>query len=78
MWQLFCLILAQGSLNLKQQRINIMKYPTGWTIGQFIEELILICEILEIPGMKTKRDELLDEISERFSVEERETAGLSF
>ena len=55
-----------------------MKYPTGWTIGQFVEELILICEILEIPGMKTKRDELLDEISERFSVEERETAGLSF
>jgi hypothetical protein len=55
-----------------------MKYPSSWTIGQFIEELFLICEILEIPGMKTKRDELLDEISERFSVEERETAGLSF
>ena len=55
-----------------------MKYPSTWTIGNFIEELILICEILEIPGMRAKRDELLDQISERFTKEQREQAGLGF
>jgi hypothetical protein len=55
-----------------------MKYPSTWTIGQFIEELILICEVLEVPGMKSRRDEIIDEISERFSQEERQNAGLAF
>lgn len=55
-----------------------MKYPSTWTIGNFIEELILICEILEVPGMKAKRDEVIDQINERFTKEQRESAGLAF
>ena len=55
-----------------------MKYPLNWTLKDFIEELICICEILEIPGMKSKRDEVLDAINERFTQEERENAGLGF
>ena len=55
-----------------------MKYPATWTIGQFIEELILICEVLEVPGMKSRRDEIIDQITERFSKDEREQAGLAF
>jgi hypothetical protein len=55
-----------------------MKYPEHWTIGNFIEELIMICEVLEVPGMKAKRDEVIDQIMERFTKKQREDAGLVF
>ena len=34
----------------------------NWTFSQYIEEIILLSEIAEIPGMKQKREELIREV----------------
>jgi hypothetical protein len=48
----------------------------NWTIKDYIEELICICEVIEIPGFKAKRDELLAEMQARFTADELEDAGI--
>jgi hypothetical protein len=50
----------------------------NWKLGEFIEEMILICEIVEVPGMKQRLSEIKTVIKERFTEEEREAAGLVF
>ena len=40
-----------------------------WTFSQYIEEIVLISEIIEIPGMKQKRDTLIKEVWERYPAE---------
>ena len=52
-----------------------MKYDT-WTIKDFVEELICICEVIEVPGFKAKRDALLAEMQKRFTQDELEDAGI--
>ena len=47
-----------------------------WTIKDFIEELICICEVIEVPGFKSKRDALLKEMQKRFTADELEDAGI--
>lgn len=51
---------------------------SGWTIGDYIEELICICEIVDVPGMRAKLEALQREIVEKFDEEVREAAGLLF
>lgn len=50
----------------------------NWTIRDYLEELICICEILEVPGMRNKLESLKEEICQRFTEEEREAVGLLF
>lgn len=50
----------------------------AWTIHDFIEEMIYIAEIIEVPGMQTRMNEIKDMVIKRFTDEERETAGLLF
>jgi hypothetical protein len=33
-----------------------------WTFASYIEEIVMLSEIIEIPGMKAKRDELIREV----------------
>lgn len=40
-----------------------------WTFSQYIEEIVMLSEILEIPGMKQKRTELIAEVWDRFRQE---------
>ena len=40
-----------------------------WTFSQYIEEIVMISEIIEIPGMKQKRDILIKEVWERYPAE---------
>ena len=40
-----------------------------WTFSQYIEEIVMISEIIEIPGMQQKRDVLLKEVWERYPAE---------
>lgn len=47
----------------------------GWTFSQYIEEIVMISEIIEIPGMKQKRNDLVEEAWERFP-DECEELGL--
>jgi hypothetical protein len=42
---------------------------TDWTFAQYIEEIVMISEIIEIPGMKQKRDDLIKEVWERYPVQ---------
>ena len=42
---------------------------TDWTFSQYIEEIVMISEIIEIPGMKQKRDDLIKEVWERYPAE---------
>ena len=48
-----------------------MKYDT-WKFADFIEEIIYICEIIEVPGMKAKREVMLTETWKRFPKESEE------
>jgi hypothetical protein len=41
----------------------------SWTFGNFIEEIVLMSEIIEIPGYKAKRDDLIKEVWKRFPAE---------
>jgi len=50
----------------------------NWTMRDYLEELMCICEILEVPGMKNKLESMKEEIRSRFSEDEREAAGLMF
>jgi hypothetical protein len=40
-----------------------------WTFGDYIEEIIALSEILEIPGIQAKRSELLKEVWKKFPQE---------
>ena len=42
---------------------------TDWTFSQYIGEIVMISEIIEIPGMKQKRDTLIKEVWERYPTE---------
>lgn len=43
-----------------------MRSRTDWTFSQYIEEIVLISEILEVPGMKQKRSELIAEVWQKY------------
>jgi len=47
-------------------------------VRDYLEELICICEIIEIPGMKNKLESIKEEIKSRFTEDEREAVGLMF
>lgn len=38
----------------------------GWSFSNYIEEIVLISEIIEIPGMASKRKELVMEVWDKF------------
>lgn len=40
-----------------------------WKFGDYIEEIVLLCEIAEIPGMAQKRAQLISEVWQRFPTE---------
>jgi len=46
-----------------------------WTFREYLMELIDVSEILEVPGMKARRDELVAEMLERYP-EECEGVGI--
>jgi uncharacterized protein YktB (UPF0637 family) len=49
-----------------------------WTIHDFIEEMICIAEVIEVPGMHARMTEIKEAVTKRFDAEERESAGLLF
>ena len=49
-----------------------------WTIHDFIEEMIYIAEVIEVPGMSSRMTEIKQVVIERFTEEERESSGLMF
>jgi hypothetical protein len=50
----------------------------SWTIHDFIEEMIYIAEVIEVPGMQARMAEIKLAVTKRFTHEERESAGLMF
>jgi len=50
----------------------------NWTINDFIEEMIYIAEVIEVPGMSSRMNQIKQVVTERFTEEERESAGLLF
>lgn len=42
---------------------------TDWTFPQYIEEIVLLSEIAEIPGMKAKRQQLIEEVWKKYPSE---------
>lgn len=48
----------------------------NWTFAQYIEEIIDLSEIIEIPGVAQKRAELIREVWEKFP-SECEALGLT-
>lgn len=46
-----------------------MKNRDSWTFSNYIEEIIMISEIIEIPGMKDKRTMLIREVWDKFPSE---------
>ena len=50
----------------------------SWTIHDFIVEMIYIAEVIEVPGMQARMAEIKLAVTERFTEEERESAGLMF
>jgi len=51
---------------------------SNWTIHDFIEEMIYIAEVIEVPGMSSRMTEIKEAIVKRFTKEERESSGLMF
>jgi len=51
---------------------------SNWTIYDFIEEMIYIAEVIEVPGMSSRMNQIKQVVTERFTEEERESAGLLF
>ena len=51
---------------------------SNWTIHDFIEEMICIAEVIEVPGMSSRMTEIKEAVVKRFTEEERESAGLLF
>ena len=51
---------------------------SNWTIHDFIEEMIYIAEVIEVPGMHTRMTEIKEAVIKRFTEEERESSGLLF
>jgi len=41
----------------------------AWTFSQYIEEIVLLSEIIEIPGMAAKRVELIREVWKKYPTE---------
>ena len=54
------------------------KTTKDWTIHDFIEEMIYIAEMIEIPGMEARMIQIKQVIIERFDLDQRESAGLLF
>ena len=46
-----------------------MKNRDSWTFSNYIEEIVMISEIIEIPGMKDKRTTLISEVWDKFPSE---------
>ena len=40
-----------------------------WTFSNYIEEIVMLSEMIEIPGMKAKRTELIREVWEKYPAE---------
>jgi len=51
---------------------------SNWTIHDFIEEMIYIAEVIEVPGMSSRMTEIKEAVVKRFTEEERESSGLMF
>ena len=51
---------------------------SNWTIHDFIEEMIYIAEVIEVPGMSSRMTEIKEAVVKRFTEEERESSGLLF
>lgn len=41
----------------------------SWTFANYIEEIILLSEIIEIPGIKQKRIDLIKEVWDKYPTE---------
>lgn len=41
----------------------------NWMFSDYIEEIVALSEIVEIPGMLVRRNDLIREVWERFPVE---------
>ena len=54
------------------------KVTKDWTIHDFIEEMIYIAEVIEVPGMQARMAEIKNAVTKKFTAEEREAAGLLF
>lgn len=54
------------------------KVTKDWTIHDFIEEMIYIAEMIEVPGMDARMASIKEVVIERFDQEQRESAGLLF
>jgi hypothetical protein len=54
------------------------KVTKDWTIHDFIEEMIYIAEMIEVPGMDARMTSIKEVVIERFDQEQRESAGLLF
>lgn len=50
----------------------------SWTIHDYIEEMIYIAEVIEVPGMQARMAEIKNAVTKKFTAEEREAAGLLF
>lgn len=46
-----------------------MNSKDNWTFDRFIDEIIHLSEISEVPGIKEARSELLKEVWQRFPAE---------
>ena len=46
-----------------------MEKTWHWTFHDFIEEIIDLSEICEVPGIKEKRSNLIKEVWKRFPIE---------
>lgn len=52
-----------------QSKQSGWKYGDDWSFADYMEELICIAEVLEVPGMKAKLDETLREVWQKFPKE---------
>lgn len=46
-----------------------------WTFANYIEEIVMLSEMIEVPGIKAKRSELIKEVWSKFP-QECEDLGL--
>jgi hypothetical protein len=51
----------------KEKKMNYSK--DRWDYGRYMEEILHLSEIVEVPGIREARDELVAEMWKRFPVE---------
>ena len=42
---------------------------SDWKFKDYLEEMVCICEVLEVPGMRSRLDEIREEVLRKFPVE---------